>query len=345
MRGSVSLTAPGPPKVVDGGRFSASLYADVVTKRAFDAIPFHRQADAFERAGIPLSASTLCDLFHAAAKLLTPLYIAMMNEIRSAAVVHADETPQPVVISGGTKRSYVWVFISESLVLYVHSDSRSGETPLRVLTDSQGVLVADAYTGYNAVTAPDSRTRAGCLAHARRKFVDAEGQAQDEARWFVERIAQVYAVEKEARVSGIAGSRQHLELRQQKTKPIMDEIRIWLNEQKSRARPKSEFGKAVGYADNQWKALTVFLNDPAVSPDNDLAERMLRRIALARRSSMFVQHDPSGQRYAVNMSLVASCRLNGINPTTYLTDVLTRIADHPAKRIAELLPDRWKPLC
>lgn len=329
--------------MVDGGRFSSSLYADVVTKRSFDAIPFHRQADAFQRAGIPLSASTLCDLFHTSADVLTPLYNVLLEEVRTADVVHADETPQPVLDVGGTKRSYVWTFTTPSLAAYVHSGSRSGETPLRVLADSQGVLVADGYSGYNAVTIPDSRTRAGCLAHARRKFVDAEGEAHDEVHWLIERIARVYAIEKKARESGIAGSEQHRELRQRETRPIMDEIRAWLTEQKSRARPKSEFGKAVGYADKQWDALTVFLDDPAVSPDNNLAERMLRRIALARRSSMFVGHDTSGQRYAINMSLVASCRLNGIDPTAYLSDVLTRIADYPAKRIADLLPHRWTP--
>lgn len=337
------VTAPGPPKVVEGGRFSASLYADVVTKRSFDAIPFHRQADAFQRAGIPLSVSTLCDLFHTCADVLTPLYKDLIEEVRTAEVVHADETPQPVIDVGGTKRSYVWIFTTQSLAAYVHSGSRSGETPQSVLADTRGVLVVDAYSGYNSVTTPDTRTRGGCLAHARRKFVDAEGQAHDEVHWLIERIAQVYAIEKRARESGIAGSEKHRTLRQRETKPIMDEIRAWLNEQKSRARPKSEFGKAVGYADKQWDALTVFLDDPAVSPDNNLAERLLRRIALARRSSMFVGHDTSGKRYAVNMSLVASCRLNGIDPTAYLTDVLPRIADYPAKRIADLLPDRWTP--
>lgn len=337
------ITAPAPPKVVEGGRFSSSLYADVVTKRSFDAIPFHRQADAFQRAGIPLSASTLCDLFHTAANVLAPLYNVLLDEIRAAKVVHADETPQPVIEAGGTKRSYVWTFTTPSLAAYVHSGNRSSETPLRILQDSRGTLTADGYSGYNIVTTPDSRLRAGCLVHARRKFVDAEDQAYDEVQWLVERIAAIYAIEKRARDSGIAGTEQHLELRQQETRPIMDEIREWLTRQQSLARPKSAFGKAVGYADKQWSALTVFLDDPAVSPDNNLAERMLRRIALARRTSMFVQHDESGQRYAINMSLVASCRLNDIDPTAYLTDVLTRIADYPAKRVAELLPDRWEP--
>ena len=342
-KGCSIITAPGPPKVVEGGRFSASLYADVVTKRSFDAIPFHRQADALQRAGIPLSASTLCDLFHAAADVLTPLYHVLIEEVRAAAVVHADETPQPVLVLGGTKRSYVWTFTTNTLAIYVHSASRSGTTPERILADTKGVLTADAYSGYNPVTTPDSRTRAGCLAHARRKFVEAEGQAHDEVQWLLERISRIYAVEKMVREAGLTGSAKHLELRRSESKPIMDEIRTWVLAQKSRARPKSDFAKAVAYADNQWDALTVFLEDSAVAPDNNLAERMLRRIALARKASMFVGYDASGQRYAINLSLVASCRLNEVDPVAYLTDVLPRIADYPANHVADLLPDRWVP--
>ncbi len=336
------VTAPAPPKVVEGGRFSSSLYADIVTKRSFDAIPFNRQADAFKRAGVPLSASTICDLFHSSADVLSPVYKALLEEIRAAKVVHADETPQPVLDDGGTSRSYVWTFSTPKLAAYVHS-SRSGATPKRILEDSAGVLVVDGYAGYNTVTTPEGRTRAGCMAHARRKFVEAECQAQDEVRWLLEQISQIYAVEKKATEAGLTATDEHLAMRIRESKPIMDEIQKWISEQQLEARPKSNYGKALTYIEKQWDSLTVFLTDPEVPPDNNLAERMLRRIALARKSSFFVGDNASGQRYAINMSFVASCRLNKINPAEYLTDVLTRIADYPASRVAELLPDRWVP--
>jgi len=123
----------------------------------------------------------------------------------------------------------------------------------------------------------------------------------------------------------------------------MDEIHAWLQEQKGRARPKSTFGKAVSYMDNQWERLVVFLDDPSVPPDNNHAERLLRRIALGRKNSLFVAHDDSGQRYAINMSIVATCRLNGINPVDYLTDVLPKIADTKVSDLARLLPQNWQP--
>jgi len=122
----------------------------------------------------------------------------------------------------------------------------------------------------------------------------------------------------------------------------MDEIHAWLQEQKGRARPKSTFGKVVSYMDNQWERLVVFLDDPSVPPDNNHAERLLRRIALGRKNSLFVAHDDSGQRYAINMSIVATCRLNGINPVDHLTDVLPKIADTKVSDLARLLPQNWQ---
>ncbi len=342
-KGCTVQTAPGPDRVVEGGRFHASVYADIVTKRCLDAIPFHRQADALQRAGVPLSTSTICDLFHDAAKVLEPLNCALADEIRGSPLVHADETPQPVIDIGKTRRAYVWTFASKTLALFVHAHGRSGETPKKLLDKTVGTLVADAYSGYNAVTGPESRTRSGCLAHARRKFVDAESQAPRKVAWLVKRVAKIYQVESEARELGVAGTPRHLTMRQERSQPIMDEIRGWLAKQKKIARPKSAFGQAVSYMDNQWSKLVVFLGDANVPPDNNHAERLLRRIALGRKNSLFVADDDSGQRHAINMSLVASCRLNGIDPAAYLTDVLPKIAGTKVCQLPDLLPDRWQP--
>ena len=132
-------------------------------------------------------------------------------------------------------------------------------------------------------------------------------------------------------------------MRQNKSKPVMEEIRTWLDKQKHIARPKSSFGKAVSYMDNQWERLLVFLDDASVPPDNNHAERLLRRIALGRKNSLFVADDDSGQRYAINMSIVATCRLLGINPLDYLTDVLPKIADTKVSDLPTLLPANWQP--
>src|SRR5699024_10016788 len=123
----------------------------------------------------------------------------------------------------------------------------------------------------------------------------------------------------------------------------MEQLKAWVEQIKPHALPGSKLAKASTYFENQWDALTVFLDNPTVPIDNNLAERMLRRIALARKTSMFVGYDASGQRYAINLSFVASCRLNGISPTAYLTDVLPRVRETPKNQLRDLLPDRWKP--
>lgn len=274
---------------------------------------------------------------------MRPLYDVLCEEVRQSPLLHADETPQPVLDLGKTKQSFVWTFTTKTLAAYVHSASRSGETPQKMLKDSLGILVVDGYSGYNKVTSPDSRTRAGCLAHARRKFVEAEGQAEDEVRWLLEAFGKIYAVEHEAKSLNIAGTEKHLAMRKERSRKEMDQLKEWVTQIKAHAHPGSKLEKACTYFENQWKALIVFLDNPVVPVDNNLAERMLRRIALARHSSMFVGYDASGQRYAINLSLVATCQLNGISPTAYLNDVLPRIRETPAEQLRDLLPDRWSP--
>jgi transposase len=339
--GCTLVTAPPPPAVLRGGRFDASLYAAIMVSRSFDAMPLHRQAEAFARAGFPLSASTICDLFHTGAEVLRPLYAVMLDEIRQADVVKADETPQPVLADGKTRRSYVWTFVTDTHTAFVHSASRSGDTPRKLLEGTHGVLLADGYSGYNKVEGPDSRTRAGCMAHARRKFVDAESQAPDDVMWIIQRIGDLYAIERQAAELGVAGTAEHLKIRQQTSALIIEDIREWLAIKKDEARPKSQFGKALGYLDKQMQRLTVFLTDPRVPLDNNEAERALRRIALARKSSFFVGYDASGQRYAIVLSFVVSCRQHGVDAAAYLTDVLPRLPQTAPEDLPALLPSRW----
>ncbi len=137
---------------------------------------------------------------------------------------------------------------------------------------------------------------------------------------------------------------QHLRIRQEQSAPLIEQIHHWLKEQQNQTRPKSPLGKAVAYTIDQWEALQVFLTDASVPLDNNHAERMLRRIALGRKNSLFVGSDLNGQDYAVNMSLVMSCRLNDVDPAAYLmTDVLPRLADTKVSQLRDLLPDRWTP--
>src|SRR5581483_10775125 len=203
------VTAPGPDHSVEGARYGDSFRAFVVTSKCADAIPLYRQAKQMSRLGIPISRSTLTDLLHQAARQLAPLSKRLLALVAAAEVVQADETS--LKMQQPNKRGFVWTFLSEKLIAYVFSSSRSGETPSTVLGASAGTLVVDMYTGYNEVTSTGGRIRAACLAHARRRFFDALSYAP-EARTALEMIRDVYVVEHDAKAEGIARTDQHTKL-------------------------------------------------------------------------------------------------------------------------------------
>jgi transposase len=295
----------------------------------------------YQRQGIPLGVSTLNDLFHAVATKVDPLYDAMERCLLSAAVIHADETPQRVLAPGKCETGYLWSFSSDRIVLHVHAKNRSGSTPRELLEGTQGVLVADAYSGYNVIEGPNSRLRQGCMAHVRRKFVEALATDPERARLVLRWIACLYQVESHARELYVADPQGWQRLRDERSRPIMANLREWLDENKPQVRPKSPIGRAIGYMISQWSRLCVYLDDPAVPIDNNEAERQLRRPVLGRKTSLFVANHDSGQRYAVNSSVVMTCRKVGVNPTEYLKWLLTVIDDYPARAIDDLLPHNY----
>ena len=335
------VTAPAPAKVIDRGKYGPGLCAHAVVSKCADALPLHRLAKMFARAGVPVSDRTLGELFHLSAELLTPIYDALMRLIASQEVVQADETPLQVQAPGKTKRAYVWTFLSGDRIGYRFSPSRSGQTPLAVLGGTTGTLVVDAYTGYNATCTPDQRERAGCLAHVRRKFHDAQSSAPVAAAEAMRLILDVYRVEHEAKHQGIVRSPAHRELRQTAGKAAMQKLHTWLLEQKDQHLPKGPMGQAIAYALAQWPALQVFLENPAVPIDNNASERALRIVALGRKNFLFVGNDVAGQNLAMLLSLVRTCEAVGVNPQTYLADVLMRVQDWPVARVEELLPENW----
>jgi transposase len=257
--------------------------------------------------------------------------------------VNADETSIRVQERGKTRRAYIWTFIAEQMVVYKYSPDRSGETPKEVLGDSTGTLQVDGYSGYNYVTTPERRTRAGCLAHARRYFYNAMKTAPEEARYGLDRILDLYEVEYDAAEQNILGTDRHLAIRRVKSSRIMKKWHQWLEEQKPFHPPKSPISKAIKYTLNNWEALTLFLGDAKIRLDNNLSEQQLRIIALGRKNYLFIGHDLAGQNLAILQSLINTCEFNGVNPQDYLADVLMRTQIHPNSGIDELLPWNWKP--
>jgi len=337
------LSGSAPARVGECAQYGPRLHSHAVVSKCSDAMPLNRLAKRFARAGVPMARSTLTDLFHRVADLVRPLHERLLELIAEAEHVNADETSQPVMDVDKCRRGFMWTFIASPIVAYVFSPTRSGKTAERVLGDSTGVLQVDGYTGYNHVTTPDKRVRAGCLAHTRRYFHKARDACPAEVEHVLELVRELYRVEYDAATRGITGTPEHLALRRLKSKPLMDEWKPWLEELKPQHAPKSPMGKAVRYALNQWDTLVKFLDDPKIRLDNNVSESALRIVALGRDNFRWVGHNQAGENLAVLQTLVSTCTASGVNPEDYLADVLLRVDTHPANRIDELLPMNWTP--
>jgi transposase len=284
--GETILTADGAPKVYDKARYGPGFLAHVVVSKCADSIPLYRQAKRYRREGVPIDRSTLVDLFHRTAELLSPLVARLLALVAKKEIVLADETTLRVQAKEKTRIAWLWNFIArdefdKELIAYVFSNSRSGETPARVLEGTIGKLLVDGYTGYNRVTLPGARERAGCLAHLRRKFFDARNFSPAAHR-VLDLILEIYRVERAALDQEILGTPAHLAMRQARSRQVMDELKLLLLAEQPKHLPKGPMGEAVGYALSQWDALTLFLTDARLPIDNNASERALRVAALGR---------------------------------------------------------------
>lgn len=212
--GECILTAAPPPTVKEGVVYGPGLHAQVVVAKCADSLPLYRQAKAMKRAGVRIGRSSLGDVFHRTAKALKPLYQRLVDHVALADYVSADETPLPVQKKGGCHRGFVWTFIAGKTIVYTYSRTRSGKTPERILGKTTGTLQVDGYSGYNTVSTPENRTRAGCWAHTRRYFFKALKTGGVDANEAMDRIGALYRIEAKAREAGIAGTAAHLGLRQ-----------------------------------------------------------------------------------------------------------------------------------
>jgi transposase len=338
--GEYIVTAPCPDKTTDRTRYAAGFLAHIVYSKCSLSLPIYRLEKQYQTIGIPIARSTMTALFHRCAELLRPLAHRLLARIAASEIVLADETSMRML--GTKKKAYMWTFIAGNDIAYVFSTDRSGDTPKEVLGGSTGTLVVDAFTGYNRVTKANGRTRAGCLAHARRKFFEALPSAP-EAQVALDLVRAMYVVEHDAKEQGIAGTERHLELRRTRSRPLMAKLLCWTRQQRDRHPPKGKMGRAITYMLNNRRELTRFLINANIPPDNNRSEAALRVVALGRKNFLFVGHEDAGDNIAGLYSLISTCEAHGKNPVAYLTDVLNRIGSHPMARIDELLPDQWQP--
>lgn len=342
------VVAPTPPAAIRGGLYDAGFIAYLIVEKCADSIPIYRVEKRFARLGIPIARSTMNDLVLGGAERLAPLHGRLAARMRSVEVVLGHETSMR--LQDRKKRGFVWVFhgyddaSGGELVLYMFACDRSGQTPARVLGASQGTLLVDGYTGYNVVTDPDKRARAGCWCHGRRKFFEARSTAPAEAEHAITKMRALFRVEHEAKLAGIVGTDEHLALRRGRSQPVVEEIFDWVTDTRPKVLPKSPIGTALGYMQNQRPRLELFLSDPRVPLHNNSSESRLRVIAPLRKNSLFFGHPRAGRLFAGLFSLVGSAVANGHEPVAYLTDVLRRVKnDATDDELDARLPDRWAP--
>jgi len=346
--GCETLTqAPMPAHILDKGIPTTGLLAQVLIAKYADHLPLYRQEQIFARAGVAIPRSTLAEWIGVCGVQVQPLVDALRDRLLSEAVLHADETPVPMLAPGKKKThtAYIWAYASAPFsdleaVVYDFAPGRAGRHAREFLGDWKGQLVCDDYSGYKAGF-NKGIIEIGCLAHARRKFVELHVAGKSQiAGQAVEYIKQLYRVEHEAR-DLTAHERQ--QLRQDRSKPIAEALHEWMRAQRLRVPDGTKIANALDYSLKRWAALTRYLDDGAIPIDNNRVENLIRPWALGRSNWLFAGSLRSGRRAAAIMSLIQSAKLNGHEPYAYLKDVLARLPTQKASAIDELLPHNWKP--
>ena len=338
--------APVPSLPIQRGLATPALLAHVLVAKYADHCPLYRQAEIYARAGVELDRSTLADWVGQSARLVRPLVDALGAHVMAAERVHADDTTVPVLDPGRgtTKTGRLWCYVRDDrpfggtappAVLYRYSPDRKGEHPRTHLAGFHGILQADGYTGYAGLY-QSGVTEAACMAHCRRPFFDLHASTGSPlALEALQRIAALYAIE--ATIRG-QSPEARLAVRQAQSAPLFSDLRTWLETTLSRISGKSELAVAIRYMLSRWNALTLVLRDGRACIDNNAAERAMRPIPLGRKNWLHAGSDAGGERAAAIFSLTETAKLNSLDPEDYLRQVLERIAEHPVKRVHELLP-------
>jgi transposase len=341
-------TATKPPQPIAKSTAGASLLAHVIVGKFADHLPLHRQGKMLRRLGADITDQTMGGWMRQSAEALEPLYARLKAFVLGSKVTGTDDTPVRVLdrsLAGATRTGRFWPYHGDADhpgVVFDYTPTRERAGPEQFLKEYRGYLQADAYVVYDSFFTDPQRglEEVACWAHTRRHFHQALDTDAARMGAVLAFIAKLYAVEKTARQSELQGEQRRL-LRQNAALPVLEELRTYLEKIAVELLPKSEAGKAVAYALNNWRALTRYAEDGDLPIDNNHTERSLRGIAVGRHNWLFVGSDRGGKTMAILRSFVSTCELAKVDPFAWFQDVLSRIGEHSIQALDELLPHRW----
>lgn len=344
------VQSPLPSRPIERGRPGPGLLAHVLVSKYADHLPLYRQSQIYTREGVDLDRSTMADWVGRSTALLEPLADEIGRIVRRGNALFADDTPVKMQAPGRkkTKTARVWTYVrderswsgsSPPCAWYQFTVDRKGEHPVSHLAGYKGWVHADGYSGFNGVFGDEKASEMACMAHVRRKFVDVfASQGNAIAEEAIRRIAELYAVEKEAR--GKAGE-VRVALRRSRSKPVFDDLEAWLHAQLPKISGKSPLAQAIRYALGRMPKARPYLENGHLELDNNTAERAVKPVAIGRKNWMFAGSEGGGQAMAIAFTLIETAKLNDVDPQAWLTWVLNQIADHKITRLDELLPWRY----
>jgi transposase len=336
-----------PERVIDKGIPSESVVAQMTIDKYVYGLPLHRQLDKYKRMGVRIPASSASDWLLKGFKHLVPLWELLSLLVKSQKYLQADESPIKVLDrdhKNGIHQGYMWVYHgpADKLVLYDYRQGRDSSGPRQMLQDYVGVLQTDGYSVYESLFANHPHIMlVYCMAHARRKFVDALQDNKEKASYVLERMQVLYVLEEQLREQGLDWE-QRTALRQEKAAPVLQELGAWLDQQIMLVRPASPLGKAIAYAKARWAGLSAYALHGQIEIDNNLVENAIRPLAIGRKNFLFAGSHKAAEMTAAMYSFMATCKKNGVNEFEWLKDVLERIPAHKQKDLYQLLPNNWE---
>jgi transposase len=351
----VVVQAPAPSRLIEGGLPTEATIAHVVVAKYADHLPLYRQAQAYGRRGVVLDRSTLAHWTGSAAELLKPVHARLLERLKASGKLFADETRAPVLDPGRgrTKLGQFWAYARDDRpwggpeppgVAFVYAGNRATSSPTLHLAGYHGILQTDGYGAYKTLAKAGAVELAFCWSHARRYFhkeLNKDPAKTPIAAEALARIQQLYAVE--ADIRGRSPAERHV-ARRELSAPILEAMRPWLIERLDLLSRKGDLAKAIRYTLNHWEGLNRFIDDGRIEIDNNTVERAIRPLAIGRRNSLFAGSEGGAEHWAILASLIATCKLNDVEPQDYITDVLTKlVGGHLQRRLDELLPWAYAP--